>query len=199
MIRQSGEHLLALINDILSYTYLVSGRIGANLLSHSVMELYNWEASRVADKVKSKQQTLQMTVEPLDLNIVTDANVVHEIVARLLDNAVKFTPSGGQIGLDAHVGDVRDTVALVVWDTGIGIGEDQIERIYAPFTQGDGRLNRQYEGIGLGLAYVRQAVDLFGGTIEVESTVGQGSRFTITFPSHPDSATIALADYLHDN
>lgn len=183
VLHQSGEHLLDMINKILNYTYLVSGRVAVERWSYRLTELYIRETNRIADKVQGKQQTLQVTIEPVDLTIVSDGNVVYEIIARLLDNAVKFTPSGGQIGLEAHVGASQDSVELVVWDKGLGISEDQIQRIYAPFTQGDGSLSRPYGGIGLGLAYVQQAVELLGGTIVVESRPKEGSRFIVNLPA----------------
>ncbi len=123
-------------------------------------------------------------MHPPDLTITSDATALAEVLKRLLDNAVKFTPEGGQIGLEAHTGAAPGTVDLVVWDTGIGIAADQHERIFHAFTQADGRLQRSHEGIGLGLAYVDQMVRLLGGTIAVASAPGEGSRFTITLPAH---------------
>jgi signal transduction histidine kinase len=106
-----------------------------------------------------------------------------EVLKHLLDNAVKFTPDGGPIGLEAHAGTAPNTVDLIVWDTGIGIAPDQHEHIFHAFTQADARLSRTHEGIGIGLAYVDQMVHLMGGTLALESTPGSGTRFTITLPA----------------
>jgi CheY-like chemotaxis protein len=111
-----------------------------------------------------------------------DARCLTQILVNLLSNAVKFTPTGGTIGLDI-IGDAAEHVVYyTVWDTGIGIVEDDLARIFQPFVQLDGRLARHYAGTGLGLALVAQMVDLHRGSIAVTSLVGQGSRFTVTFP-----------------
>lgn len=106
-----------------------------------------------------------------------------EVLKRLLDNAGKFTPAGGQIGLEARLGTEPGTVALVVWDTGIGIAPEELDNIFKPFVQADGSLSRAHEGSGMGLAYVQQMVGLLGGRLAVVSTPGQGSCFTITLPA----------------
>ncbi len=124
-----------------------------------------------------------MQVEPPDLAINADATALAEVLKRLLDNAIKFTPDGGQIGLEAHPGAALNIVDLVVWDTGIGIAADEFDRVFHAFTQADGSLPRTHEGIGIGLAYVDQMVRLLGGTLHLESTPGQGSRFTMTLPA----------------
>jgi signal transduction histidine kinase len=88
---------------------------------------------------------------------------------------------------DAHAERVR----LVVWDTGVGISAEQQAIIFQPFVQGDGGLTRRYGGVGLGLAYVQRMVALLGGAIGLESTPGEGSRFTVTLPSRPASGAIS--------
>jgi signal transduction histidine kinase len=83
---------------------------------------------------------------------------------RTYDNAVKFTPAGGRIGLAAHAGLAPGAVRLVVWDTGPGLASEQLARLVTPFAQGDGGLARSHEGLGMGLAYVDQMVRLLGGS-----------------------------------
>jgi hypothetical protein len=100
----------------------------------------------------------------------------------LLSNAVKFTPEGGTIGLDVVGNPATECVHLTVWDTGIGIAADDLTRLFQPFVQLDSRLARQYAGTGLGLALVQRMAVLHGGSVSVESTLGQGSRFTISLP-----------------
>lgn len=121
-------------------------------------------------------------VEPTGLAVISDSVALVEVLKRLLDNAIKFTPQGGQIGLEAHPTPGASFVELVVWDTGIGLDRAQLDHILKPFTQADARLARTHEGVGLGLAYVDQMVRLLGGTLDVQSEPGQGSRFTVTLP-----------------
>ncbi|MFN8467141.1 MAG: ATP-binding protein [Caldilineaceae bacterium] len=134
-------------------------------------------------KAVAKGQAIAVRVQPPDLAITVDAMAVAEVLKRLLDNAVKFTPEGGRIGLEEHPGAISNTVDLAVWDTGIGIPADQVDHVFHAFTQADARLARSHEGTGLGLAYADQMVRLMGGTIAVASTPGAGSCFTVTLPA----------------
>jgi CheY-like chemotaxis protein len=95
---------------------------------------------------------------------------------------VKFTPPGGTIGLDVTPDETRNVVSFSVWDTGIGIGHEHMNRLFRPFEQLDGGLNKQYEGMGLGLALVARLAEMHSGSVSVESEVGQGSRFTVLLP-----------------
>ena len=98
----------------------------------------------------------------------------------LVKNAIEFTPSGGQIGIDVSRQDREAHVA--VWDTGIGISEDQLEKIFLPFYQVEDSLTREHEGMGLGLSIAKGMIELCGGRIWVESMPGKGSRFTFSLP-----------------
>jgi signal transduction histidine kinase len=112
----------------------------------------------------------------------TDEDRIQQILLILVDNAIKFTPSGGRIGIDA-IGDQKNKrIKIAVWDTGIGIAPENQSLLFQPFVQLDARLAREYEGSGLGLALAQQLAELFGGSIAVESAVDKGSRFTVTLP-----------------
>jgi CheY-like chemotaxis protein len=103
-------------------------------------------------------------------------------LVNLLSNAVKFTPEGGAVGLRV-IGDITDdTVSFEVWDTGIGIAEEDMGRLFRPFVQLDSSLTRRYAGTGLGLALVYRMAEMHGGSVGLASTVDQGSRFTVTLP-----------------
>jgi CheY-like chemotaxis protein len=114
--------------------------------------------------------------------MVADERRLKQMLVNLLNNAVKFTPQGGQVGL--HVsGDMENNlVHLSVWDTGIGIAPEDIQHLFKPFVQLDGGLTRQHEGTGLGLSLVARMAEIHGGNVQVSSELGQGSRFTITLP-----------------
>ena len=179
-ITESGNRLLYVINGILSYTHLVSGKIPLQLEPCSLANLFNICTVSQQHKVLAKDLSIAVCVDPVDLTIISDASALADILKRLLDNAIKFTPPGGQIGLAATLGAAPATVDLVVWDTGIGIAGGQLEHILKPFAQADGSLSRPYDGLGMGLAYVHEMVHRLGGTLTVESTPGAGSRFVIT-------------------
>ena len=182
-ITASGNRLLYVINGILSYTHLISGKVPLQAEPCDLANLLNICAVSQQHKAAAKGLAVAVSVDPADLTIVSDASALAGILKRLLDNAVKFTPEGGKIGLAARIGTVPATVDLIVWDTGIGIAGGQIEHILKPFAQADGTLARQYDGIGMGLAYVHEMVHHLGGTLAVASTPGGGSRFTITLPA----------------
>lgn len=181
-INESGERLLRVINGILSYTHLLSGSVQLHRENCDLSALLDICARSQRSMISAKAQTVSVQVEPPNLAIVSDATAIAEVLTRLLDNASRYTPAGGRIGLDAHCGSHADTVDLVVWDNGSGIAPDQLANILKPFTQADGSLTRRHEGVGLGLAYVEQMVHLLGGTLAVASEVGAGSRFTISLP-----------------
>ncbi len=182
-ITTSGERLLHVVNGILGYTGLLSGKHQLQFESCHLVSLLDNCATSQQHKAAEREQTIAVQVEPPDLAITGDPAAIADVLKRLLDNAIKFTPEGGRVGLEAHPDTGLGTVELVVWDTGIGIAADQLDRIFKPFTQADARLSRSHEGIGLGLAYVNQMVRLMGGTVAVESVVGEGSRFTVTLPA----------------
>ncbi len=104
------------------------------------------------------------------------------MLVNLLSNAVKFTPDGGSIGLEVS-GDTRQqAVNFTVWDTGIGISAEQMDKLFQPFVQLDSKLSRRYAGTGLGLTLVRRMAELHGGSVSLESQPGHGSRFTVSIP-----------------
>jgi len=186
-IHQSGERLLVMVNSILRYTGLMAGNV---ILQHEpcrLVELCAIGVRAVRGRVDQKGQTIVFSVEPIELTIVSDVSGITLLLQQLLENAVKFTPAGGRIGLEVGRDGAADTVHLVVWDTGIGITPEQQTYIFQPFIQGDSSLARHFEGVGLGLAYVQRMVDLLGGTISLESVPGEGSRFTVVLPATPAS------------
>lgn len=196
-IEQSGERLLNIVNEILNYTHLISGKVQLRPAPCDLAALLTACAGSQQREASAKGQTITVRVEPDLLTIISDGTALADVIKRLLDNAIKFTPKGGQVGLEAHFtpeavdgppgpkakpGANAASVDLVVWDTGVGIDQAELAHLVKPFTQVDARLARSHEGIGLGLATVHQMVGLLGGTLAVQSAVGQGSRFTITLP-----------------
>jgi signal transduction histidine kinase len=181
-IHASGERLLTLVNSILSYTSLVSGRVQIIPENCHLAELCAISLRSVTARAERKQQHLDVDVSPVDLAIVSDVDGIIQILKKLLDNAVKFTPEGGSVGLKVEATQEGDAVQIVVFDTGIGIPPEKTTMLFQAFSQVDGGLARPFGGVGLGLAYVTKMVEMLGGTIAVASTPGQGSTFTVTLP-----------------
>ena len=111
-----------------------------------------------------------------------DERRLKQVLVNLLDNAVKFTPEGGQVELDVSGDETLRIVHITVRDTGIGIAQEDMERLFQPFVQLDASLSRRYEGTGLGLSLVFRMIEMHGGSISVESEVDAGSQFTVSLP-----------------
>ena len=181
-IQSSGQRLLDLITAVLDYTSLQSGKNRLQLANCSLMNVCQASLRAVGSKADAKQQLLDLIITPPDMVLRADERRLQQMLVALLDNAIKFTPTGGHIELAAAGFPDEQVIQLRVSDTGIGIAEDDFPALFLPFVQLDARLSRNYEGIGLGLALVRLLAELHGGRVEVESTPGQGSTFTLTLP-----------------
>lgn len=185
IIHDSGEHLSALINDILDLSQAEAGRMMLNLREFSMSRL-----AQQTLKTFEGQAALQEIELELDLHLdsmndrfTADPRRVRQILFNLISNAVKFTSARGKVTL--RVFTQPDLMVLQVKDTGIGIPEPQLPLLFQKFQQLDGSYQREYSGTGLGLALTKQLVELHGGRIEVESTVGVGSIFTVRLPVQP--------------
>jgi two-component system, sensor histidine kinase and response regulator len=181
-IHDSGEHLLEMINDILELSQIEAGKAVLNITSFSLIEVAESAINGLKEKATIKRVNLK-----LDLQIngecdrfTADARRIQQILWNLLTNAVKFTPEGGNVILRLWKED-GDAV-FQIEDTGIGIPEDQLSLLFEKFHQLDTPYRRRYGGTGLGLALTKQLVELHRGRIEVESTVGVGSIFTVWIP-----------------
>ncbi|HRQ36732.1 MAG TPA: response regulator [Chloroflexota bacterium] len=181
-IEESGRHLLALINDILDLSKIEAGKLELELTPVPVEMICQASLRIVKQNAHKKRLTIHSSFDGAVTTLQADERRMKQILVNLLANAVKFTPEGGKIGLEV-VGDTAvGVVHITVWDTGIGIAEADMARLFQPFVQLDSRLAREYGGTGLGLSLVQRMMDLHGGTVAVESEVGKGSRFTISFP-----------------
>jgi len=181
-IDQSGHHLLALITDILDVAKIEAGRFSLDL-GPAAMDAV-CQSSLLLTKQKADQKQLTVTVEfdaAVKL-IEADERRLKQILVNLLDNAIKFTPQKGAIGLTVSGDAAEQVVRLSVWDTGIGIARQDFVRLFKPFVQLDSSLAREYAGSGLGLVLVYRMAEMHGGGVTVESEVGQGSRFTVSLP-----------------
>jgi len=181
-IEESGRHLLALINDILDLSKIEAGKLELEPVPVPVEMICQASLRIIKQNAHKKRLTIHSSFDSSVTTVQADERRMKQILVNLLGNAVKFTPEGGEIGLEV-VGDAAvGAVHITVWDKGIGIAEEDMARLFQPFVQLDSRLSREFAGTGLGLSLVQRMMDLHGGTVSVESEVGKGSRFTITFP-----------------
>ncbi|WP_409573622.1 PAS domain S-box protein [Kouleothrix sp.] len=181
-LEHSAQDLLALINDILDYTRLESGKLALTIEPSDAQSLCYTSVRAVAAEARRKRISISTQLDGAVVTLLADGMRLHQILVNLLSNAVKFTPEGGKVGLELRGDADAQSVTFTVWDTGIGIAEADLGRLFQPFGQLDSRLNRKYGGTGLGLALVKRLAEAHGGGVAVESAVGQGSRFSITLP-----------------
>lgn len=145
----------------------------------AVEEVTAQALERVRYLAQEKKQRLETAI-PSDLTLYGDFELIKRVLVNLLSNAVKFTPEGGRISVEG--GRQNGAVRICVRDTGVGIPEDQLDRLFDKFAQVEPADGRRRQGTGLGLAFVKLAVEAHGGTVTVESTVGKGSTFCFTIP-----------------
>lgn len=181
-VRASGEHLLGLINDILDVAKSEAGLMQPQFESLSVDDVCQASLNLIRGLAQQKHQRVAYSISPAVITLQADVRRIKQMLVNLLSNAVKFTPHDGQIGLEVIADAGGQNIRFCVWDTGIGIPSSDISRLFRPFTQLDASLAREYAGTGLGLALVRNMAELHGGSVAVESQVGQGSRFTVVLP-----------------
>jgi PAS domain S-box-containing protein len=184
-VEQSGQHLLKLINNILDLSKIIAGKLRLQIEETVLTMICQSALHLVAHAALRKQIAVQLQIDPQVVYINADPQRLVQILVNLLSNAIKFTPNGGAVGLEVYGNAEQELVTFVVWDTGIGIASDDLPLLFQPFVQIDGRLNRQYEGSGLGLVLVQRLIEAHGGSVAVTSTFGQGSRFSVVLPWKP--------------
>jgi signal transduction histidine kinase len=178
-ISTSGQHLLALINDILDLSKIEAGRMELDLGGFHLPQAIDNALALVRERALRRGITLERFIDSRLGQIRGDERKVKQVLLNLLSNAIKFTPEGGRVGVRAEP--VGDHVEVGVSDTGVGIAREDQEAIFEEFRQ-VGAAEKKAEGTGLGLALARKFIELHGGKIRVVSQVGVGSTFTFTLP-----------------
>ena len=183
-ILKAGRHLLSLINDILDLTKVEAGKMEFDVEQVPLRELLDASLVMQREKASRHKIKLDLQFEP-DSAIVIDADErkLKQILFNLLSNAVKFTPDGGQVQLRLKEINGAKDIEISIQDTGIGIKEEDISRLFVEFSQLAPVYDKKYEGTGLGLALTKKLVELHGGRIWVESEFGKGSRFSFVIPA----------------
>ena len=181
-IHGAAYHLLNIINDILDAVNIDSARISISVKPIRLAEVLAQARSIIAVRADQRQIDISAVLLPDEYVVMADPGRTRQVFVNLLNNAVKFTPAGGSIGVDARNVDAN-TVEFTVWDTGIGIPKEEHARIFESFHQVKADiLSSPTEGTGLGLSISRQLVQLMGGDITVESAPDHGARFTVRLP-----------------
>jgi len=180
-ILRNGRSLLEIINDLLDLAKIEAGKVELHVTEFSLIDTCNSLIDFVRPIADKKGIRLS---EPLTQDLPamrSDSGKIKQILYNLLSNAIKFTPDGGAVTVTATAVNA-DAVAITVSDTGPGIEEEMFTVIFEKFRQIDSSLTREHGGTGLGLAITKELANMLGGTIRVESEVGQGSSFTVTLP-----------------
>ncbi|MCK4302693.1 MAG: response regulator [Candidatus Eisenbacteria sp.] len=185
-VANCAESLLGLINDILDFSKIEAGKLDLEVIDFDLATAVETVAGMVAIQAEAKGVELGCLVHPDVPQLLRgDPGRLRQVLANLLNNAVKFTKRGEVIlrALPEKMTDTHATVRFTVTDTGIGIPKDRLERIFQSFSQVDASTTRRYGGTGLGLAICKQLIELMGGELEIESKEGKGSTFwfTLTF------------------
>jgi signal transduction histidine kinase/PAS domain-containing protein len=183
-IRRSQRHLLGLINDVLNFAKLEAGHVSYDIRAVSVRSEIEALEPFISPQVAAKSLQYSCTA-PADLAVSADPEKFRQILLNLLSNSVKFTPDGGEIAIRAYAADAE--VLVEVRDTGMGIPEDKLEQVFAPFVQVGRGLTSVHEGTGLGLAISRDLAEGMNGSLIVESVEGEGACFTLALPRAPAS------------
>ncbi len=194
-IERSGYHLLELINDILDLAKIEAGKLELHLQENIVQTICHDSLTFVRQLALKKNIRLLTQIPSNPISICVDELRIRQALINLLTNAVKFTPEDGSITLevqtlhiphlDTQNNSPQDFIDFSVIDTGIGIDQQDIGRLFQTFVQIDSDLNRKYTGTGLGLSLVKRIAELHHGTVFLESKVNEGSKFTIRLPYEP--------------
>jgi PAS domain S-box-containing protein len=182
-IRSAGQHLLGVINDILDISKIEAGRVDLCLERFEVRDLVA-EVGRMALPLSEKNQNELVTTVAEDVGVMaSDPLRVRQILFNLLGNACKFTERGRvELRVEVIDGLDADRIRFQVVDSGIGMTQEQVDKIFQPFVQADASTTRRFGGTGLGLAISQQLAGLLGGAITVQSTIGVGTRFQLELP-----------------
>ena len=212
VIYESGQHLLSLINDILDLSKIEAGKMELDCTNFNLNDVVDRSISIIKEKASKHNIHLELDLDHQIGEMAADERKVKQVLFNILSNATKFTPDNGTISIKTqlhsnitpkcNVADNRrmDYVTISISDTGIGIDEKDMARLFTPFEQLDGSLSKKYQGTGLGLAMVKRLTELHHGCVDVKSELSKGSCFTVWLPvenhSFSEKQEDGLASYL---
>jgi signal transduction histidine kinase len=182
-----GETLLGMINDLLDVSKMEDGSLRLMYSNPTPEGLIERVVRQIEPLCREKNLELRTEIQPKLPILTADDDKLRRVLVNLLGNAIKFTPPGGTVSIIARAGDCGDVVRFSIRDTGEGIPREAFGRIFEKFGQVETRNAGQRNSTGLGLTFCKMAVEAHGGTIWVESELGQGSKFSFTVPIRPRS------------
>lgn len=185
VMRRSEARLEGLIDDLIQFSLVSRGQFTLNLSSVNIPRMVNPVVNQAQHKAKTAGVSMEMELSQRLPLALCDGDKIAWVIAQLLDNALKFTPEGGRVKLEALQS--NNFVKISVTDSGIGIPSHQLQEIFEPFHQLDGSTTRRYSGTGLGLALSQRILSAHGTQMEVRSKEGQGSQFEFSLPIAEDS------------
>lgn len=178
-IFNNAENLMTMLNEVLDFSKIEAGRLELKVDRFNLAELVTLTTEEIRSLAVERNLDLQMDMELENPFVVNDRTNLRRILVNLLSNAIKFTASGY---VKIKVWERRESVAIAVEDSGIGIAKEDFELIFEAFRQTDQTITREHSGTGLGLAIVRSLVQMMEGEISVESQLGKGSTFSVELP-----------------
>ena len=200
-IEAASAHLLGVINDILDMSKIEANKLELSSSVFNFEKMLQKAVNVINFRVDEKKQNFRVTIdEAIPRTLIGDDQRLAQVLANLLSNAVKFTPEGGSIHLNTTLLSEEKgifTISISIADTGIGITEEQISRLFDPFEQAESGTARKFGGTGLGLAISKRIVKMMGGELQVESEPGKGSTFTFTIQARSagvERQTIHMSD-----
>ncbi|MEM1445319.1 MAG: ATP-binding protein [Planctomycetota bacterium] len=184
-IRRNGDHLLTIINDILDVSKIEAGQMTVENIETRPLELLDQAIALLKVRAQDNRVDLQLEPEfPLPATIASDPVRLRQIVLNLVGNAIKFSEHG-RVVVRPRFDPKQQALSIDIEDTGIGMSEEQVARLFQPFNQADCSTTRKYGGTGLGLTISKRLATMLGGGISVRSTPGKGSTFTVSVATGP--------------
>ena len=188
-ISRSGDQLLYLINEILDLSKIEAGKEVLELKLFNLKAMLEESMLLFDERAKAQHLKIAMSPDVYSGDVLADKHKIRQVIYNLLSNAVKFTPEGGSITISAHQTDsegeaeeAAEMIEISVADTGIGILQEDMKRVFQPFQQLESHLAKKYDGTGLGLSICKSMVEMHGGRLWVESEYGNGSTFRFVIP-----------------
>ena len=194
-VTQAANNMLSIINDILDFAKIEAGKVELEIASFSLDQVIQNVVNIVSYKINEQEIGFRLTKDPLVPNwFFGDSKRIEQVLLNVLNNAVKFT-SAGEVSLDVRLMAKENDkyhISFTINDTGIGMSDEQMNKLFTPFEQGDSSINRRFGGSGLGLSIVKNLLDMMGGEIKVFSTPGEGSTFIIRLSLNVDKEKEAV-------